>query len=87
MLLCTVIMCDAAHTHVKNGEPPSIVGSRTRAGGRRYISTSVPRANWGMRVSSFVETSTVRAIEGSTCGEALCDGALCLNMMYNKGVH
>lgn len=31
--------------HVKNGEPPSIVGSSSRLGGRRNISTSCGRAN------------------------------------------
>lgn len=41
-------------------------GSSRRAGGRRYVSTSEARANWGMRVSSLVDTTTVRDREGST---------------------
>ena len=44
-----------------------MVGSSRREGGRRYISTSWGRANWGMRVSSLVDTTTVRVREGSTC--------------------
>mmetsp|Transcript_68714 Transcript_68714/g.217316 ORF Transcript_68714/g.217316 Transcript_68714/m.217316 type:complete len:200 (+) Transcript_68714:266-865(+) len=56
-----------AGTEVKKGTPPRISGSRRRAGGRRKLSTSAPRENWGMRVSNLVETTTVRRSSGSTC--------------------
>lgn len=52
---------------MKKGEPPSIEGSSWRPGGCRNSSTSWPRANCGMRVSSFVLTITVRDSVGSVC--------------------
>mmetsp|Transcript_10581 Transcript_10581/g.29131 ORF Transcript_10581/g.29131 Transcript_10581/m.29131 type:complete len:353 (+) Transcript_10581:889-1947(+) len=53
-------------TDEKKGEPPSIVGSSSRDGGLRNISTSWGLANCGMRVSSLVETTTVLRRVGST---------------------
>jgi hypothetical protein len=55
--------------HVKKGEPPSMEGSSWRPGGCRNSSTSCPRANCGMRVSSLVLTTTVRCRLGSVCDE------------------
>lgn len=44
LLACAPLACCLAQracpSHVKKGLPPSMVGSRRRAGGRRYISTS-----------------------------------------------
>ncbi len=61
------MMREAVGTRVKKGEPPSMVGSSWRPGGCRNSSTSCPRANCGMRVSSLVDTITVRASVGSVC--------------------
>jgi hypothetical protein len=54
-------------TEVKKGESPKRQPSRTEAGGLRNTSTSDARANWGILVSSFVETSTVLESSGSIC--------------------
>lgn len=54
--------------HVKNGAPPSIADSPPSPVAARCISTSEGVANWGMRVSSLVETRTVRDRVGSTWG-------------------
>lgn len=58
-------------THVKKGDPPSMVGSSMREGGRRYISTSWGRANWGGRGASWsgvqVEQEHEQAATPSTC--------------------
>ncbi len=54
---------------MKKGEPPSMEGSSWRPGGCRNRSTSWPRANCGMRVSSLVLTITVRASVGSVCAK------------------
>lgn len=53
---------------MKKGAPPSICASPATASAARCISTSAGVANWGMRVSSFVDTSTVRVRLGSTWG-------------------
>lgn len=52
---------------MKKGAPPSTLGSTSRAGGRRKASTSAAHANCGTRVSSLVDTRTVRASAGSAC--------------------
>ncbi len=54
---------------MKKGEPPSMEGSSWRPGGCRNRSTSWPRANCGMRVSSLVLTITVRSSVGSVCAK------------------
>ena len=45
-------------------------GSSSRPGGWRNSSTSCPRANCGMRVSSLVDTTTVLDSVGSVCAAA-----------------
>lgn len=49
----------------KKGVLPRMFPSNRRAGGRRNSSTSAALPNWGIRVSSLVETTTVRASSGS----------------------
>jgi hypothetical protein len=51
----------------KKGVLPRMFPSNRRAGGRRNSSTSAALPNWGIRVSSLVETTTVRASSGSIC--------------------
>lgn len=73
---------------MKKGHPPSMPGSSRRPGGLRKSSTSWPRANCGSRVSSFVDTTTVR----DRCGSTYTTHALikepaapadCLRMLYH----
>lgn len=54
-------------TEVKKGEPPRMFPSSKRWEGLKKSSTSARHANWGIRVSSFVETMTVLESSGSIC--------------------
>lgn len=51
---------------MKKGDSPNIEPSIVHAGGERNTSTSEERANWGILVSSLVETITVLESSGST---------------------
>lgn len=48
--------------------------SSVLAGGERKTSTSEARANWGIFVSSFVETTTVLESSGSIYKQTQDDG-------------
>ena len=50
---------------MKKGESPNMNPSSVHAGGERKTSTSDERANWGILVSSFVDTITVLESSGS----------------------
>lgn len=52
---------------MKKGESPNTKPSSVHAGGERKTSTSEERANWGIFVSSLVETITVLESSGSIC--------------------
>lgn len=54
-------------TEVKKGESPKMHPSSIHVGGDRNTSTSDERANWGILVSSLVETITVLESSGSIC--------------------
>lgn len=58
-------------TDVKKGESPNMNPSRVHAGGERKTSTSEERANWGILVSSLVETITVLESSGSICNRPM----------------
>lgn len=59
---------------MKKGESPNRKPSSVEAGGERKTSTSEECANWGIFVSSLVETITVLVSSGSICKQSIKSG-------------